>query len=414
MITIINNRRGVISTGDARRREYSETSQRSVGPTVETAPAAICTKRRAVRSNKQGGISMLKFVIARRGQTRRRPQRSVRSGIRALGFGGLAAIVVASSATGAMAQQTPAEKEREFVRARGLTAAGNVADAARALAYRAPSAKCRTAEVEKWLKRALDLEAREPPLVDPETPNGKRWLDLRQAIILESNLPPCPGFVPVFSNGGVLLGIYLIKVTGDGHFTEQFVSTDQITNVFNERKDPVGGGLLLGYKFNAGGNIGVMPFLSVDFPNISVNHSFANGSFLGTTSGIVGTIGVKAGPQIQNVWLYGIAGVSALGESLKVDFLPVTSSTDTIVPGGTIGAGFAYTLPNFSEVSLFAEYQHTWWRAGKFNTPLASPLFDYSFARQDDVVKVGFTVSLGAPPLPAGASALPVKVLTPK
>ncbi len=32
--------------------------------------------------------------------------------------------------------------------------------------------------------------------------------------------------------------------------------------------------------------------------------------------------------------------------------------------------------------------------------PAASPAFNYTFARQDDVVKFGFTVSLNAPPPP--------------
>jgi hypothetical protein len=215
---------------------------------------------------------------------------------------------------------------------------------------------------------------------------------------------------PVFGpQPGAVIGLQIIKVTGDGHFVERFVSTDQITNTFDPRKDPVGAGLLLGYGFNLANNIGLMPFVSVDFPNISVKQTFANGSFLGTTSGVSATAGVKVGPQFNDVWLYGIVGVSALGEALKVNFLPVASSTDTIVPGATVGAGVAYRLPNFSKVSLFAEYQHTWWREGKFNTPLASPLFAYTFGRQDDVVKVGFTVSLSSPSSPASAPGYPVK-----
>jgi hypothetical protein len=150
------------------------------------------------------------------------------------------------------------------------------------------------------------------------------------------------------------------------------------------------------------------PFASFDFLHAAVNHTFAGGSFLGSTANFIGTAGVKVGPQFQDVWLYGIAGVSVLNETLNVNFLPVTSSTDANVPGATIGAGFAYKLPNLPNVSLFAEYQHTWWRDGKFNTPAASPLFNYTFARQDDVAKLGFTVSLGAPPLPS-LSNLPVK-----
>jgi hypothetical protein len=31
-------------------------------------------------------------------------------------------------------------------------------------------------------------------------------------------------------------------------------------------------------------------------------------------------------------------------------------------------------------VSLFAEYQHAWWQDTNFNTPAASPFFNYTFA----------------------------------
>jgi hypothetical protein len=43
MTAIISNRLDVISTGDARRHEYSETVKRSAEALVETSPAAICT-----------------------------------------------------------------------------------------------------------------------------------------------------------------------------------------------------------------------------------------------------------------------------------------------------------------------------------------------------------------------------------
>ena len=177
----------------------------------------------------------------------------------------------------------------------------------------------------------------------------------------------------------------------------------------------MGGGLIVGAKFTPwANNLVVAPFASFDFLHAAVNHTFANGSFLGSTANFIGTLGVKVGPQFQNVWLYGIAGVSVLNETLNVNFLPTASSKDANVPGATIGAGVAYKLPNLPNVSLFAEYHHTWWQDGKFNTPLASPLFHYTFARQDDVAKIGFTVSLGAPPLPAAAPTLPVKALPSK
>lgn len=51
------------------------------------------------------------------------------------------------------------------------------------------------------------------------------------------------------------------------------------------------------------------------------------------------------------------------------------------------------------------EYQHTWWQDANFNTPAASPSFNYTFIREDDVVKFGFTVSLDpTPSAPAHSS----------
>ena len=44
-------------------------------------------------------------------------------------------------------------------------------------------------------------------------------------------------------------------------------------------------------------------------------------------------------------------------------------------------------------------YQHTWWQDATFNKPAAASLFNYTFRRQDDVVKVDFTVALNPPTL---------------
>jgi hypothetical protein len=82
------------------------------------------------------------------------------------------------------------------------------------------------------------------------------------------------------------------------------------------------------------------------------------------------------------------------------------------VADGTVGIGGAWQpayLQGFGHpISLFAEYHHTWWQNANFNTPAASPFFNYTFRREDDVVKVGFTVDLSAAPPPAAPS-YPVK-----
>jgi hypothetical protein len=214
------------------------------------------------------------------------------------------------------------------------------------------------------------------------------------------------------SSTGLYIGGELAKNSGHVRSTERLDATDAITNQFNDRADPVGGGFLIGYNFTPwANNVVVSPFASFDFVNAPVNHTFASGSFLGTTANFIGTGGVKIGPRLDmGVWLYGIAGVSVLNETLNVNFIPVASSKSATVAGGTLGFGAAIQ-PSFLQgfgrpVSVFAEYQHTWWQDGIFNTPASSPAFNYNFRREDDLVKLGFTVSLNAPP---AASAYPVK-----
>jgi hypothetical protein len=249
--------------------------------------------------------------------------------------------------------------------------------------------------------------------------------EIRQRLIDEATaidrLPPCgQGFSPVFYRGG-MVGIYLIKVDGESKIYERFIRTDDITNFFREVHDPVGVGIHFSYGFTPWNNNWVVaPFVSLDAPNISVNHTFPGGSYLGTTSNVSGTLGIKVGPALaQDVWLYGLAGVSALNETMKINFIPAFSSADATVAGGTVGAGIAWHPVSWQvanlPLSLFAEYQHSWWDEAHFNAPSASPAFNYSFRRQDDLVKFGVNFSLGqgTSPPPAAPS-YPVKALPAK
>ncbi len=230
---------------------------------------------------------------------------------------------------------------------------------------------------------------------------------------------PCP-VTQTARSSGLYIGGELVKNWGWVRSIERNAATDVQTNSFTDHADPVGGGFLIGYRFAPFGNsIVVSPFASFDFMRAPVNHTFANGSFLGTTANFMGTFGVKVGPQFDAFWLYGIGGFAVLNEKLNINFLPVASSQSATVPGGTAGLGGAWRpslLQGFGlPVSVFAEYQHFWWADANFNRPVASPLFNYTFRRQDDLVKIGFTVDLFPPPppaLPAGpkyVKALPAK-----
>jgi hypothetical protein len=231
-------------------------------------------------------------------------------------------------------------------------------------------------------------------------------------------MPICPG--SGFGRVGLYGGIQLIKNWGEVRSIERLAATDVVTNQFSDRADPLGGGFLIGYKFAPWANsMIVSPFASFDLLHAPVNHTFPGGSYLGTTANFMGTFGVKAGPQVgAGVWLYGIAGVSVLNETLNINFIHVSSSQSAWAAGGTVGVGGAWQ-PGFLQgfgrpVSLFAEYQHTWWQDANFNTPTASPLFNYTFARQDDVIKFGLTIDLSpaAPPpsmSPRYVKAVPAK-----
>ena len=225
-------------------------------------------------------------------------------------------------------------------------------------------------------------------------------------------LIPCPP-PQTASSTGLYLGGELVKNWGWVQSTERSAATGVITDQFSGRGDPVGGGLIIGYKFTPwANNIVVSPFASFDFIHTPVN-TFPGVGFLGTTANFMGTLGFKAGPQLDmGLWLYGIAGISVLNETLNVNFA-VASSQSVTVPGVTIGIGGAWQpafLQGFGRpVSLFVEYQHIWWQDATFNTPAAVPGSNFTFRREDDVVKFGFTVSLSAPPPPPPARHLITK-----
>jgi len=84
-------------------------------------------------------------------------------------------------------------------------------------------------------------------------------------------LPPCAtGYNPVFANG-ILLGIYVIKATGNTVITERFITSDRITNEFSNSHDPAGVGVNIAYAFTPWNNTAVVaPFISLDYLNNSV------------------------------------------------------------------------------------------------------------------------------------------------
>jgi hypothetical protein len=202
------------------------------------------------------------------------------------------------------------------------------------------------------------------------------------------------------------LGTYLISINrGDQKTTERSALTDDVTNTFYNVGDPLGTGIAASYLFAPwANNIRIGPFTSFDLLHQTINQTFPNGFFLGSTTHWIFTAGIKAGVvATPSLFIYGLAGASWLNESLNINFA-TASSKNTTTPGFTVGLGGEYmpsVLQRFGlPVSIFAQYQHTWWQDAKFNTPASSPLFNYAFRREDDTIKLGVNVYFSPPEPP--------------
>jgi hypothetical protein len=223
---------------------------------------------------------------------------------------------------------------------------------------------------------------------------------------------PCPPPSTVFTPGGSQVGWSggyfggeIIKNGARVKTTETSAATGAVTNQFSDDGDPVGGGILAGWNFAPwNNNIIVGPFVSVDWLRMTVNHTFPAGFYLGTTTNWIVNVGAKAGFVVTpGVYLYGLAGAAWLNQDLNISFAPGLSAKNTTTPGFTLGLGGEYHPASWQlfghPVSVFVQYQHTWYDTANFNTPMpASPLFNYAFKRDDDTVKLGVNVYLSAPP----------------
>jgi len=156
----------------------------------------------------------------------------------------------------------------------------------------------------------------------------------------------------------------------------------------------------VGYNFRPFGNaIVVGPFGLFDWLDETIKRTFGGGSFVGTQSNWVATVGGKAGVATPaGLFLYGLAGAGWLNTELNVKFATAPSRTTT-VPGFTLGGGGEYqpsALRIFGEpMSVLLQYQHSWWQDADFNRPASSPNFNYTFKRDDDTIKFGLNVYLG-------------------
>ena len=206
-----------------------------------------------------------------------------------------------------------------------------------------------------------------------------------------------------FAFSGLNAGFTISETTARLDWIETFANTGDQTNRGSVLRDPQGLGFNVGYGFTPwGNNIVVGPFMAFDYLGWSVNQSFPGGSTLGTRSNYDVMAGVKIGPTVgPNAWLYAIGSAGILNENLTINFIPKSSSTTTTVAGGSLGFGAALQpgfLKGFGQpMSLSLEFQHTWWGDATYNTPAASPLFNYNYRRQDDTFKLGLNIYFSQP-----------------
>ena len=187
---------------------------------------------------------------------------------------------------------------------------------------------------------------------------------------------------------GNYVGVYVVKTQGNQHIKEFFAVTGVQTNDIYEVKDPLGVGVVAGRNFALSNGMIIGPYVSLEFLKMNINRTFAGGTFIGSTTHWFATAGAKVGMMTPpGVFLYGLGGVSLLNHDLNINFGgPVTSDNRT-TPGGTLGFG-AELRPSMLQgfgipVGVFFQYQHTWWADAKLNRPAASPLFNYTYIRED-------------------------------
>ena len=257
-------------------------------------------------------------------------------------------------------------------------------------------------------------------LKDLENKLSLRNISQRAHDAIKRNIPkypePCSpksAGAPPFS--GFALGFEVNDNTGQLQTTEKFADSGIISAVLKDQKDPIDVGIVASYGFAPWNNaIIVSAFLSMDVMNQKIYHTFPGGTFIGTQANWLATTGVKVGPALTpNFRPYLLAGVSVLNQNLNINFGGPVTSNNTSTPGFTLGSGAEFlpgVLQNFGlPIGLFVQYQHTWWRDAQLNTPAASPLFNYTFARQDDTFKLGLNIYFNGPPPAATPSDMAVK-----
>jgi len=156
--------------------------------------------------------------------------------------------------------------------------------------------------------------------------------------------------------------------------------SDHLTNQFDLVKDPLGFGIDGGIYFSPWDNaIRLGPYASFALLHLPVYQTFPSGSFLGTTTNWMATLGMKAGAMVTPDWfVYGLTGLSLINEDVKIMLGGPQTSQNKTVPGFSLGLGAEYQPTNWHflghPLAVFGEYSHTWSQTVNVSAPAASPI----------------------------------------
>jgi opacity protein-like surface antigen len=208
--------------------------------------------------------------------------------------------------------------------------------------------------------------------------------------------------VPWIGGYGSLYGVLGLS---DVTTTERFADTGMVTATLHDCCSGAGGGIRGGYNFPVSGNVLLGPVFDIYAPNDVVNHQFAAGGNIRSTVNFTFTAKARAS-YIANPSLvfYAQTGFGLANQQLSLNFgTTPTSSHGDWTPGFVLGGGVEWLLSDGRSglfglpTSLFIDYDHAWWANAHFNTPAASPLFNYAWSRESNVFKAGVTIHFAAP-----------------
>ncbi len=242
-----------------------------------------------------------------------------------------------------------------------------------------------TSDFDRALFQRLRSGERRPPAEEERVEIGSR---------------PClPGSAVPCSWTGPYAGVQIGGSWSGVRTNEYLAATGVPTNAFTNSGSGFSGGINLGHNWQPWGDIFVVGTgVDVNLVNDNVKRSFAGGTFISSTINFTGAAQVRAGGlATPALMLYVQTGIAIANQNLKINFGGPITSQSQITPGFTLGAGAEWQMPTplfsgLGPTSLFIDYNHTWWDKARLKMPVSSPLFNYTWSRQSDTVKVGLRV----------------------